>query len=161
MKPQWPSRARLLALPLLISAAAVAGTLASGTASSAASHSPARADSPLPRAISSTLHSQGLEISKPAARIGPHVSEQAAVAAARTQPFAPSEGVQQVALAQITFYRMQPEVSGLYWVVALKPSGDVPSNGLPGKHLRPVKARYYVIVINAVTGHFYWAAIGG
>jgi hypothetical protein len=161
MKFHRPSRLRLVFFPLIIIAAAVAGTLAFGAASSAASHPPAMSRSPLAGAISSTLHSQGLEISKPAARIGPHISRQAAVAMARAQPIAPFKGVQQVALAHVTFYRMRPAVSGLFWVVSLKPSGNVPSNGMAGKHHPPVKVKYYVIVINAVTGHFYWASIGG
>jgi hypothetical protein len=170
MKSAWSGRGRLLAFPLLISAAAVAGTLAFGSASSAAAHPPAKsavsavsAESagPLTAALSSALHGQGLEISKPAADTGQRISRQAAVAVARAQPMAPSAGVQQVALAHVTFYQMRPEVSGLFWVVSLKPSGYVPSNGLPGKRHRPVKARYYYIVVNAVTGHVDWASIGG
>lgn len=179
MKSAWSGRGRLLAFPLLISAAAVAGTLAFGSASSAASHPPAKSampaasamsavsavsatsKSPLTAALSSALYGQGLEISKPAADTGQHISQQAAVAVARAQPMAPSQGVEQVALAHVTFYQMRPKVSGLFWVVSLKPSGYVPSNGLPGKRHRPVKTRYYYIVVNAVTGHVDWASIGG
>jgi hypothetical protein len=176
MKSVWSGRGRLLAFPLLISAAAVAGTLAFGSASSAASHPPAKSSmsaapamsamsatskSPLTAALSSALYGQGLEISKPAADTGQHISQQAAVAVARAQPMAPSQGVEQVALAHVTFYQMRPKVSGLFWVISLKPSGYVPSNGLPGKRHRPVKTRYYYIVVNAVTGHVDWASIGG
>src|SRR5262250_2566286 len=101
MKFHWPSRGRLLAFSLLVSTAAVAGTLAFSTASSA-SHTPAAPQSPLTGTISSILHSQGLEISRPVAKIGPHISEQAAVATARAQPIAPFKGVQQIALAHVT-----------------------------------------------------------
>lgn len=152
---------RFLALPLLISAVAVGGTVGFSTASPASSHSAATSGSPLAGAVTSTLYHQGLRISKPAARIGPHISEQAAIAVARAQPIAPYRGVGQMALARVTFYHMRPVVSGLFWVLSLRPSGNVPSNGLPGKQHRPVKVKYYFIVINASTGHFFWASIGG
>lgn len=164
MKFHRPGHGRFLAFPLLITAAAVAGTLAFNTASSASSassQSPGASASPLAGTLSSALYKQGLEFTRPAARTGPHISEQAAVAAAQAQPIAPSHGVQQAALAHVTFYRMRPAISGLFWVISLKPAGNIPSNGLPGRHPQPRKAKYYYVVINAVTGHFTWASIGG
>ena len=82
------------------------------------------------------------------------------MAVALAQPIAPSNGVQQAVLAHVTYYRMRPMVSGLFWVVSLKPSGYVPLIGVPGTTHRQIKATYYVVVINAVTGRFYSATIG-
>ena len=160
MKSRQPGRLRLLLCSLFISAAAVTGALALSTASSASSHSFGSSKIALAGVTSATLRSHGLEITKPASNVGTHVTEQAAVSTALAQPIAPSRGVRQAALAHVTYAHMQPEISGLFWVVSLRPSGDVPLIGGPRTSHHEIKSTYYVIFISAATGRFYSAMIG-
>jgi hypothetical protein len=87
-------------------------------------------------------------------------SEGAAVALARSQPIVQSTGVRQAVLAQVTFTSKRPAVTGLYWVVSLKPAGDVPIFGGPRTAHPKVRSTYFVVFINAATGRFYAAMVG-
>jgi hypothetical protein len=160
MKSHRPIRLRLLTFSLLIGTAALIGTLAFSAAATASSPSPGSPRPTLAGVTSSVLASHGIEISTPGTGVRAHVSRQAAVAVARAQPFMPSRGLRQALLAQVTYYRMRPKVSGLFWVVSLRPAGDIPVyGGLRKAHPR-IRASYYVVFISAATGQFYSAMIG-
>lgn len=160
MKSHRPSRLRLLILPLLIGTAALIGTLAFSVAAPASSSSPGSPRPTLAGVTSPVLASQGIELSAPAPGVRAHVSRQAAVAVAQAQPFMASRGLRQALLAQVSYYRMRPKVSGLFWVVSLRPAGDIPVyGGLRKAHPR-IRASYYTVFVSAATGRFYSAMIG-
>jgi hypothetical protein len=87
-------------------------------------------------------------------------SEGAAVALARSQPMVRSTGVRQAVVAQVTFTSSRPAVTGLYWVVSLKPTGDVPIFGGPHTAHPKIRSTYFVVFINAATGRFFAAMVG-
>jgi hypothetical protein len=157
------SRGRQLWITAAAGIAIAGGTLlASGISSASPAGLPTGREIPVAGVPARTLTEYGIRVSSAPAPAPESVatSRAAAVKTAESQPISASRGVRQAVLARVTFTSKRPVITGLYWVISLRPTGYLPMNGPPGFHPRKLRTAYYVVFIAATNGRFFEAILG-